>query len=101
MCPHGPAAATATRRCTGDYNSGASWDDLEESACNFNNKRTSELNKLSEVTFSTSCILGVEGKPLVFARHIHSILEESFSLCRYISTIADTILVLKVCIDCR
>ncbi|XP_065055355.1 adhesion G-protein coupled receptor G4-like isoform X2 [Rhopilema esculentum] len=53
-CPHGPAAATATRRCAGDYNSGASWDDLEDTACNFNNKRTSELNMLSEVTINST-----------------------------------------------
>eukprot|EP00112_Aurelia_sp_Birch-Aquarium-sp1_P024728 Seg7957.1 transcript_id=Seg7957.1/GoldUCD/mRNA.D3Y31 product="Adhesion G-protein coupled receptor G4" protein_id=Seg7957.1/GoldUCD/D3Y31 len=49
-CPNGPAGSNATRACKGSYVNGASWGDVADSLCAFNNKISEELNQLSEVT---------------------------------------------------
>ena len=51
-CANGPSMVNATRKCNGDFSMGAFWGDVLDPNCNFNSKRTEELNSLSEVCVS-------------------------------------------------
>ena len=48
-CPYGPDDAQAQRMCVGNFSSGASWSDPDDSSCNFKSKRTQAFDKLSKV----------------------------------------------------